>query len=294
MRPSSGRRVRGRLGRDPYPGPSPRSSSVDGAARGANRPGTARRASSQETLDRRAELRRRLRDRHATTAWPSRRSRGRPAARPASRRSPSATTIVSVATATSRGVAEHFRAGQNLPDAARSRQNRPRRSERRSPAPGDRGSTRSTVASRSHAVGRCTGGWSRPGVAPGPIPGPGGSGGGPESTRWTSSPARAPAAAVSRQWFDQRRPDVTRVSAPSAMAAPTRNSRLRSLLPPNASGSRSSRLIQSSTCVLASAAERRGGLVEAATGRRATWKRGQMPRDPASISSTRWHRSRLV
>ena len=46
-----------------------------------------------------------------------------------------------------------------------------------------------------------------------------------------------PAAAVSRQWFDQRRPDVTSVSAPSASAAPTRNSRFRSLFPPNASGS---------------------------------------------------------
>ena len=45
-------------------------------------------------------------------------------------------------------------------------------------------------------------------------------------------------------WFDQRRPLVTSVSAPSASAAPMRNSRLRSLLPPNASGSRSSRLIQ--------------------------------------------------
>ncbi len=54
-------------------------------------------------------------------------------------------------------------------------------------------------------------------------------------------------AAVNRQWFDQRRPLVTSVSAPSASAAPTRNSRFRSLFPPNASGSRSSRLIQIST-----------------------------------------------
>ena len=56
----------------------------------------------------------------------------------------------------------------------------------------------------------------------------------PDSTRWTARPALAPAAAVRRAWFDQRRPLVTSVSAPSASAAPTRNSRLRSLLPPNA------------------------------------------------------------
>ena len=47
-------------------------------------------------------------------------------------------------------------------------------------------------------------------------PGLGGSVGGPDRTRWTARPARAPAAAVSRAWFDQRRPDVTRLSAPSA------------------------------------------------------------------------------
>ena len=41
-------------------------------------------------------------------------------------------------------------------------------------------------------------------------PGSAGRSAGPDSTRWTSSPARAPAAAVSRQWFDQRRPVVTR------------------------------------------------------------------------------------
>ena len=47
------------------------------------------------------------------------------------------------------------------------------------------------------------------------------------------------------------------MSAPSAMAAPTRNSRLRSLLPPNASGSRSSRLIQTSTSAAEALGERR-------------------------------------
>ena len=70
---------------------------------------------------------------------------------------------------------------------------------------------------------------------------------GPVSTTCTSRPRRAPAAAVSRQWLDQRRPDVTIVAAPSCSAAPSRNSRLRSLLPEKASGPRSSRLIQSST-----------------------------------------------
>jgi hypothetical protein len=57
-------------------------------------------------------------------------------------------------------------------------------------------------------------------------------------------------------WIN-RRPEVTRVSAPSLSAAPTRNSRLRSLLPPNASGSRSSRFAQTST-VPPSASENRG------------------------------------
>ena len=74
--------------------------------------------------------------------------------------------------------------------------------------------------------------------------GPGVAAGGPVRTTWTSSPAFAPAAAVSRQWFDQRRPDVTSVSAPWPIASPTMNSRFRSLFPPNANGSRSSRLIQ--------------------------------------------------
>ena len=75
-------------------------------------------------------------------------------------------------------------------------------------------------------------------------PGPGVDAAGPDSTSSTASPAFAPAAAVNRQWFDQRRPLVTSVSAPAARAAPTRNSRLRSLFPPKASGSRSSRLTQ--------------------------------------------------
>ena len=78
-------------------------------------------------------------------------------------------------------------------------------------------------------------------------PGPGGSTGGPDRTSSTASPAFAPAAAVSRQWFDHRRPLVISVSPPSASAVPTRYSRFRSLLPPNASGRRSSRLTQTST-----------------------------------------------
>ena len=88
-------------------------------------------------------------------------------------------------------------------------------------------------------------------------PGPGRVGRRPGQHEVDGQPGPAPAAAVSRQWFDQRRPLVTSVSAPSASAAPTRNSRLRSLLPPNASGSRSSRLIQTSTPA-PSAAEKRG------------------------------------
>ena len=92
-----------------------------------------------------------------------------------------------------------------------------------------------------------SGGPSRRAARPGRCPGSAAPSAGRTATRWTSRPARAPAAAVSRAWFDQRRPVVTSASAPSASAAPTRNSRLRSLLPPNASGSRSSRLIQSST-----------------------------------------------
>ena len=131
----------------------------------------------------------------------------------------------------------------------------PRRPARRAPpAPHDRPSRR---RGRSRRAARRAAGSA-----------PGGSSGGPLRTRWTSRPAFAPAAAVSRQWFDQRRPDVISVSAPSASAAPTRNSRFRSLLPPNASGSRSSRLIQTSTPP-PSAAENRARAAGAATARRA-------------------------
>src|SRR4051812_1177965 len=91
------------------------------------------------------------------------------------------------------------------------------------------------------------------------MPGFGGSVAGPDRTRWTSSPATAPAAAVKRAWFDQRRPVVTRQSASSASAPPTRYSRLRILLPPNASGSRSSRLIQMSARPPSAAAKRGNG-----------------------------------
>ena len=106
-------------------------------------------------------------------------------------------------------------------------------------------------------------------------------------------PAVAPAAAVRRQWFDQRRPLVTSVSAPSASAAPTRNSRLRSLLPPNASGSRSSRLTQTST----STAERGGeprAAAGAATARRtagsaAGRRRGRTWPDGSGLSSADGH-----
>src|SRR3954451_22555650 len=91
------------------------------------------------------------------------------------------------------------------------------------------------------------------------MPGLAGAVRGPDRTRWTSSPATAPAAAVKRAWFDQRRPVVTRQSASSASAPPTRYSRLRILLPPNASGSRSSRLIQMSARPPSAAAKRGNG-----------------------------------
>ncbi len=61
----------------------------------------------------------------------------------------------------------------------------------------------------------------------------------------TSSPSRAPAAAVIRQWFDCAAPTVTRAPAPAASASPQRNSSLRALLPPPPSPVRSSRLTHS-------------------------------------------------
>ena len=65
----------------------------------------------------------------------------------------------------------------------------------------------------------------------------------PASTRWTSSPRRAPAAAVIRQWLDWAAPTVTSERAPAAAASAHRNSSLRALLPPAPSPVRSSRLI---------------------------------------------------
>ena len=180
-----------------------------------------------------------------------RRSLGRPRrpARPGSRRSPIGRTI---------GIEPDARRGRLVerlaqpPGPARSR--RRRRSRRPSidvrPPPGrpQHPRRRRRPAPRARLDRPSASWWTvAPNACASRTPGPGGSTGGPDRTRWTSSPARAPAAAVSRQWFDQRRPLVTSVSAPSASAAPTRNSRLRSLLPPNASGSRSSRFIQMST-----------------------------------------------
>jgi hypothetical protein len=73
------------------------------------------------------------------------------------------------------------------------------------------------------------------------------SGRSPESTRCTSSPSTAPAAAVMRQWFDWAAPTVTSDRAPAACAAPHKNSNLRALLPPMPSPVRSSRLTHSRT-----------------------------------------------
>ena len=114
------------------------------------------------------------------------------------------------------------------------------------PAASTSSATRRTIASRSARSAVASWWIVAPNARATRMPGPGGSAGGPDSTRWTASPALAPAAAVRRAWLDQRRPLVTSVSQPSASAAPTRNSRLRSLLPPNASGNRSSRLTQTS------------------------------------------------
>ncbi len=124
------------------------------------------------------------------------------------------------------------------------------------PAPRSSSTTRSTVALRSSREAVAVTWTVAPSSSSRRSFGPGSSAGGPVSTRWTPRPAFAPAAAVSRAWLDQRRPVVTSVSAPSASAAPTRNSRLRSLLPPKASGSRSSRLIQTSTPPPIAAAKR--------------------------------------
>ena len=74
---------------------------------------------------------------------------------------------------------------------------------------------------------------------------PSGPGSSPDSTRCTSRPSFAPAAAVIRQWFDCAAPTVTSACAPSASAAPHRNSSLRALLPPPPRPVRSSRFTES-------------------------------------------------
>jgi hypothetical protein len=61
------------------------------------------------------------------------------------------------------------------------------------------------------------------------------------------SPSIAAADAVSRQWFDWTAPHVTITSAPASFASCIRNSSFRVLLPPPASGSRSSRLTEHTT-----------------------------------------------
>ena len=76
-----------------------------------------------------------------------------------------------------------------------------------------------TDSSRRRAPERCR--WPPRGRLPrttrrAASPGLGGRSAGRTARGGRSRPARAPAAAVSRAWFDQRRPTVTSVSAPSA------------------------------------------------------------------------------
>lgn len=63
-----------------------------------------------------------------------------------------------------------------------------------------------------------------------------------------SMPIFAAAAAASRHWLEGRPPATTNMSLFRASASPIQNSRLRTLLPPKASGMQSSRLIQSCGC----------------------------------------------
>ncbi len=56
------------------------------------------------------------------------------------------------------------------------------------------------------------------------------SGRSPDSTRWTSSPSTAPAAAVMRQWFDCAAPTVTSERAPAAMRRPAQELELAGLV----------------------------------------------------------------
>jgi hypothetical protein len=79
------------------------------------------------------------------------------------------------------------------------------------------------------------------------------------SSSWTIShrnPVKAATPALARTWFDKGPAPVTRVSAPWRNASATMRSRERTLLPPNATGRRSSRLNKS--CGPPIAAERRG------------------------------------
>src|SRR4029079_2341844 len=64
------------------------------------------------------------------------------------------------------------------------------------------------------------------------------------STSTDFRPATTAAAAVARAWLDWAAPAVINVVAPLASASPTRNSSLRTLLPPKARPVRSSRLMR--------------------------------------------------
>ena len=124
-------------------------------------------------------------------------------------------------------------------DRDRVRRGARRRSARRSAAR-ERSPARpsGSAGSRRSAAGRRT---ARP-AAGCPV---GRAGRSPDSTRCTSSPSTAPAAAVMRQWLDCPAPTVTSERAPARSASPHRNSSLRALLPPAPRPVRSSRLTHS-------------------------------------------------
>ena len=108
-----------------------------------------------------------------------------------------------------------------------------------------------------------------------------------------AEPGPAPAAAVSRPWFDQRRPTVTSVSAPSASAAPTRNSRLRSLLPAERERQQVLALDPDARRRPPSAAEKRG---EAVQRRRSVdqAKRGNRGRSGVQVGTRAMVRPRII
>ena len=171
------------------------------------------------------------------------------AARPASR--PAWVPPLEVAWTTAAVGSRRRRSGRRAPRARRrTPQHRPRCSRRsgwRTAAGPPRSSPASASLALSSSPQSSVPGWcaSAPNRDDRSWLPAGRSGAGPPSTRWTSRPSRAPAAAVMRQWFDWPAPTVTRVSAPSVRATPQRCSSLRALLPPIPRPVRSSRFTQS-------------------------------------------------